>query len=156
MCRADVVAGRIAMQSTRCGLLLPMFRGLCLLVTTMSCAAKMAKPAETQFGAWTPVGQFRQHLKTHLFRAWKSQRIVTLDYCALYKYSYLLTYKEPFIRRAWILPTKEGAFFWGGGIYRAPAHCEVCYTIKILRLIRNACWAFVPFPDTCSPNICPP
>ena len=31
---------------------------------------------------------FRRHLKTHLFRAQKSQRIVTL--CALYRYSYLL------------------------------------------------------------------
>jgi len=40
----------------------------------------------------TSYGQFRQHLKTHLFRAKKSQRIVTLEYCALYKYSYLLTY----------------------------------------------------------------
>ena len=39
----------------------------------------------------TSYGQFRQHLKTHLFMAYKSQRIVTLDYCALYKYSYLLT-----------------------------------------------------------------
>jgi len=38
----------------------------------------------------TNYGQFRQHLKTHLFGAWKSQRIVTLDYCALYQYSYLL------------------------------------------------------------------
>ena len=36
--------------------------------------------------------QFRQHLKTHLFRAQKSQRIVTLDCCALYNHSYLLTY----------------------------------------------------------------
>jgi len=97
-----------------------MFRGLCLLVTTMSCAAKMAKPVETQFGAWTPVGQFRQHLKTHLFRAWKSQRIVTLDYCALYKYSYLLTYKEPFIRRDWILPPQKKGHFFGGGHLPGP------------------------------------
>ena len=37
--------------------------------------------------------QFRQHLKTHLFRASKPQRILTLDYCVLYKYSYLLPYK---------------------------------------------------------------
>jgi len=37
--------------------------------------------------------QFRQHLKTHLFRASKLQHIVTLDYCVLYKYSYLLPYK---------------------------------------------------------------
>ena len=36
--------------------------------------------------------KFRQHLKTHLFKAQKSQRIVTRDHCALYKYSYLLTY----------------------------------------------------------------
>jgi len=35
--------------------------------------------------------KFNQHLKTHLFRAYKSQHIVTLDYCALQKYSYLLT-----------------------------------------------------------------
>jgi len=37
-------------------------------------------------------GQFRQHLKTHLSTAQKSQRIVTLDYSSLYKHSYLLTY----------------------------------------------------------------
>jgi len=37
-------------------------------------------------------GQLRQHLKTHLFRAQKLHRIATLDYCALYKYSYLLAY----------------------------------------------------------------
>jgi len=42
----------------------------------------------------TSYGQFRQHLKKHLFRAWKSQRTVTLDCCALYKYSYLLTYTD--------------------------------------------------------------
>ena len=36
----------------------------------------------------------RQHLKTHLFRAKKSQRIVSVDYCALYKYSYWLTYLQ--------------------------------------------------------------
>jgi len=36
--------------------------------------------------------QFRQHLKTCLFGAQKSQRIVTFDYCALYECSYLLTY----------------------------------------------------------------
>jgi len=36
--------------------------------------------------------QFRQHLKTHLFKAEKLQRTVTLNYCALYRYSYLLTY----------------------------------------------------------------
>ena len=35
----------------------------------------------------TGYGQFRQHLKTHLFRASKSQRIVTVDYRALCKYS---------------------------------------------------------------------
>ena len=40
----------------------------------------------------TDCGQFRQPLKTHLSRAQKSQCIVTLDYCVLYKYSYLLTY----------------------------------------------------------------
>jgi len=39
----------------------------------------------------TSHGQFRQHLKTHLLRAQKSQRILTVDYPALYKYSYLLT-----------------------------------------------------------------
>jgi len=38
--------------------------------------------------------QFRQHLKTCLFGAQKSQCIVTFDYCALYEYSYLLTYLE--------------------------------------------------------------
>ena len=36
----------------------------------------------------TSYGQFRQHRKTHLFTASKSQRVVTLDYCGLYKYSY--------------------------------------------------------------------
>jgi len=40
----------------------------------------------------TSDGQSRQHRKTHLFREKKSQRILTLDYCALYKYSYSLTY----------------------------------------------------------------
>ena len=40
----------------------------------------------------TSYGQLRQHLKTHLFRAQKLHRIATLDYCALYKYSYLLAY----------------------------------------------------------------
>jgi len=40
----------------------------------------------------TSYGEFRQHLKTHLFRAEKSQRIVTILISALYKYSYLLTY----------------------------------------------------------------
>ena len=39
----------------------------------------------------TSYGQFRQHRKTQLFTASKSQRIVTLDYCGLYKYSYWLT-----------------------------------------------------------------
>ena len=34
----------------------------------------------------TSYGQFRQHrLKTHLFRTRKLQRIMILDYCALYK-----------------------------------------------------------------------
>ena len=37
----------------------------------------------------TGYGWFRQHVKTHLFRASESQRIVTLDYCVLCKYSYL-------------------------------------------------------------------
>ena len=48
----------------------------------------------------TSYGQFRRHLKTRLFRASISQSIVTLDYCcALYKYSYLLTYLH--IIRQW-------------------------------------------------------
>jgi len=47
----------------------------------------------------TSYGQFRQHLKTYLFRALKSLRIVTLDYCALYKYSYLLSGWE--LSRGW-------------------------------------------------------
>jgi len=39
----------------------------------------------------------RQHLKTHLYTAYKSQRIVTLDYCALYAntLTYLITYFTP-------------------------------------------------------------
>ena len=41
----------------------------------------------------TSYGQFRRHLKIRLFWAQKSQRIVTVDYCALHKYSYLLILK---------------------------------------------------------------
>ena len=40
----------------------------------------------------TSYRQFMQQPKTHLFRAYKLQRIVTLAYCALYKCPYLLTY----------------------------------------------------------------
>jgi len=50
--------------------------------TTLSCY---------NFWQITSYGQFRQYLKIHLFRADKSQNIVTLDYCVLYNYSYLLT-----------------------------------------------------------------
>ena len=48
----------------------------------------------------TSYGQFRQHLKTHLFRAQKSQHIVTLDYCALYKIL-LLTYLQVGVLLKW-------------------------------------------------------
>ena len=51
--------GRIAVQSVRCGLLLPMSRSLCesvcLLVTTVSCA-KTAERIEMPFEVWTRVG----------------------------------------------------------------------------------------------------
>jgi len=45
----------------------------------------------------TSYRQFRQRVKIHLFRAYKSQRIVALDYCVLYKYSYLLTWRRSLI-----------------------------------------------------------
>ena len=60
---ASVLLGRIAKHGVqRCGLLLPMFRGLCvsLLVTTMSCV-KTAEPIEMPFAMWTRV-DLRDHV----------------------------------------------------------------------------------------------
>ena len=44
------------MQSIRCHILLPMFLGLCVCWTQLSCA-KMAKEIEMPFGDWTRGGQ---------------------------------------------------------------------------------------------------
>jgi len=63
----SVLLGRIAKHGVqRCGLLLPMFRGLCvsLLVTTMSCV-KTAEPIEMLFAMWT-----RVDLRNHVWGAW--------------------------------------------------------------------------------------
>ena len=56
------------------------------------CCRRTARVEQFTIREITSYGQFRQHLKTHLFRAQKSQRIVTVQISALYKYSYLLTY----------------------------------------------------------------
>ena len=92
-------------------------------------------PATIDLRQITSYGQFRQHLKTHLFKAYTSQCIGTLDYCALYKYSYLLTY---------LLTAKPIEVKWGQGTTHlvrpgtSPKEGAISQSIVSVGIIRRA------------------
>jgi len=57
------------MQSTRCSILLPMFRGLLIITTSPT---KTAEPIAVLFGVWTQVGPRNQVIGggLNIFRVW--------------------------------------------------------------------------------------